>query len=99
MFKRKAKAKQPKDTESHKFVIGNFSSGKTNTPICKIQSKKGNKIATLFNSIAYMRELGAIQAIENPETGLNLALLNLGENESLSIDDSDLEEVIITRIK
>lgn len=97
MFKRKAK--QPKEMEFNQLVIGSFSSGKTSTPLFKIQSKKGIKIATLFNSIAYLRELGVKQAIESPGSELNLAMINLRENESLNIDDGDLEEVIITRIK
>lgn len=87
MFIRKAKQSK----FDNEFVIGSFWSGKTNTPIFKIQSKKGNRIATLFNSIEYLRELGTVQA-ESPETGLNIAMLNLREKESLSIDDGDLKK-------
>ncbi|MGN4128037.1 hypothetical protein ACMGD3_23985 [Lysinibacillus sphaericus] len=98
MFKRKVK--QTKDLEDINFdqcVIGSFLSGKT-TPIFQIQSKKGMKIATLLESIEYMCELGAIQAIENHDTGLNLAMLSLCKNESLTVDDSDFKEIKVTRI-
>lgn len=94
MFKRKVK--QTKDINFDQLVIGSFWTGKTN--IFQIQSKKGIKVATLFESIEYMCELGAMQAIKNHETGLNLAMLNLRKNESLTIDDSDFKEIKVTRI-
>lgn len=96
MFKRNVG--QTKDINFDQLVIGGSLSGKTPDIFFQIKSEKGIKNATLSESIEYMCELGVMQAIENHDTGLSLAMLNLRKNDSLTVDDCDFKEIKVTRI-
>jgi len=64
----------------------------------KVESRDGKIEGDISVCMEHMRKIGAMQALESHETGLDLAMIRLSNGESLSLDDEEDNEIKVTRI-
>lgn len=61
-------------------------------------TSQGHK-GTLSDCMTFLRRINIMQAIHADETGLNIAMMTLTVNQSLTVNDETGNDVVITRTK
>lgn len=67
--------------------------------VFKVESNGGTIVGSISECITFMKEQEVMQAVMVEETGLNFAMMILGNEESLTLDDRDSNEIKVTRIQ